>query len=200
MNFLTIFGITISTRYQINLIGECVIEQNYIFRWSDALSPFPDSVELQNMSIIQVWSVKVGYHAWTKILQMFNIIFFKMCWAFSHIFQCSCFFKFSHAKFCVPRVVIMLLKDCLHLFHLFLSLMIAAISHIFQCENFFELLLQNAYIILKFVRMTGIITKKLAINVRKYESKLHELNWEAKINKIWNKGNGNNISKYHQVW
>ena len=79
-------------------------------------------------------------------------------------------------------------------------LMIAAISHIFQCENFFELLLQNAYIILKFVRMTGIITKKLAINVRRYESKLHELNWEAKINKIWNKGNGNNISKYHPVW
>ena len=86
------------------------------------------------------------------------------------------------------------------IFSLISLLMIAAISHIFQCENFFELLLQNAYIILKFVRMTGIITKKLAINVRRYESKLHELNWEAKINKIWNKGNGNNISKYHQVW
>ena len=77
--------------------------------------------------------------------------------------------------------------------------MIAAISHIFQCENFFELLLQNAYIILKFVRMTGIITKKLAINVRRYESKLHEKNWEAKINKIRNKGNGNSISKHLQV-
>ena len=175
MNFLTIFGITISTRYQINLIGECVIEQNNIFRWSDALSPFPDSVELQNMSIIQIWSVKVGYHAWTKILQMFNIIFFKMCWAFSHIFQCSCFFKFSHAKFCVPRVVIMLLKDCLHLFHLFLSLMIAAISHIFQCEKFFWMPSSKMLTFFKgicnFVRMTWIRWKKMAIDIRSYESK-----------------------------
>ena len=108
--------------------------------------------------------------------------------------------KFTHAKFNFSKYWYHALEMLFCIFFTYFLLMIAATSHIFQCENFFELLLQNAYIILKFVRMTGIITKKLAINVRRYESKLHELNWEAKINKIWNKGNGNNISKYHQVW
>ena len=114
-------------------------------------------------------------------------------------FNVVAFSNLSMQNSTFPRVI-MLLKCCFASFSLISLLMIAAISHIFQCENFFELLLQNAYIILHFVRMTGIITKKLAINVRRYESKLHELNLEAKINKIWNKGNCNNISRYHQVW
>ena len=98
-------------------------------------------------------------------------------------FNVVAFSNLSMQNSTFPRVI-MLLKCSFASFLLISLLMIAAISHIFQCDNVFELLLQNAYINLHFVRMAGIITKKLAINVRRYGSKLHELNLEAKINKI----------------
>ena len=86
--FLTFIKIDIAIRQQLqqdiklNLIGQCGFEQDKIFTWSCALSQISGLCEITTYLTwqVKIGSVKAGYHAWTKILQMFNIIFFKRCW------------------------------------------------------------------------------------------------------------------------
>ena len=114
---------------KLNLIGQCGFEQDKIFTWSYALSQISGLCEITTYLTYQVkiGSVKAGYHAWTKIFQMFNIIIFKIFWCLFPHFSMLLLFQIYPCKILLFQGLSCSWNDVLHLFTYFFT---------YDCCNF----------------------------------------------------------------